>query len=177
MICSIPRITRRHAALIAGFLAIASVGVVFGWNPATSWLRRRSRRAWLVREEAEIRRQMQAGRPAPTRTGAENWISDSAALFDQGWVVWRLHSSHWDEDQGGWFPIGDLTILVDDQGRKSYSRLHFCDGTLRWGLGPVEYTWPQPKDRDAFLALFPPGTWTDDRSAVEAAIPRARSGP
>ena len=77
----------------------------------------------------------------------------------------------------GGFPSATSRILVDDRGRTSYSRLHFCDGTLRWGLGPVEYTRPQPRDRDAFLSLFPPGTWTDDRASVEAAMPRARSGP
>jgi hypothetical protein len=173
----IPRISRRQVGLIAALVAMAAVGLVFGWKPATTGLRTKARRAWLVEQEAELRTRLQAGRPAPTTVGAENWISDSAALFDKGWAVWRLHSAHWDDDEWGWAAIGDITILVDDQGRTSYSRLHFCDGTLRWGLGPIEHAVPQPKNRDAFLALFPPGTWTDDRAAVEAAVARDRRGP
>jgi len=101
MIRMIPKIPRRQVVLIAALLTIAAVGLALGWNPAMNWWRTQSRRAWLVREEAEIRRQLHAGRPAPTRPGAENWISESVALFDQGWVVWRLHSSHWDEDYSG----------------------------------------------------------------------------
>jgi hypothetical protein len=97
-----------------------------------------------------------AGRPSPARPGPDGWFSESFALFDQGWVAWRLHSFHWDSDDGWyWSGIGDLVILIDDQGRSHYSRLHFCDGTLGWALGyPFQPLPARPENVDAFLALF-----------------------
>lgn len=163
----------RRGLPIAGLLVILAIGLAVLWFPATAWSRTRARRAWLVGSEAEVRRQLQSGRPAATRVGPDGWYTDQFVLFDQGWAAWRLHSFHWDASEGGdWSGVGDLTVLIDDRGRVLYSRSHFCDGTLGWALGfPIQPLPARPSDLDAFLALFKPGTWTEDRATAEAAIP------
>jgi hypothetical protein len=166
------RLSRWRSHGIAGLLMLGAVGLAIGWYANAHWFRTRARRAWLVREETEIRRQLQAGRPNPTRPGAGNWLSDNFILFENGWAAYRLHSFHSDPDGGdSWSGLGDITVLIDGQGQATYSRFHFCDGTLGWALGyPLQPLGGRPANREAFLALFPPGTWTDDRAAVETAI-------
>jgi hypothetical protein len=170
------RFSRRSILLIAAMLIASVVGIALSWQPIARWSRARARRAWLASNEAEIRRFMANGRVSPNRPGPDNWFDNDFALFDDGWAVWRLNSFHSDPSEGaGWAGVGDIAVLVDGQGKAHYSRSHFCDGTLGWALGyPMQPLPPRPANIEALLALFKPGTWTDDRPAVEAAIPPAK---
>jgi hypothetical protein len=178
MFDSLLRLSRRWSLGLAGLLILGAVGLPVGWYASAYWFRTRARRAWLVNKEAEIRRQLEVSRPNPTHPGADNWLSDNFVLFENGWAAWRLHSFHSDPDgRDSWSGLGDITVLIDDQGKATYSRFHFCDGTLGWALGyPLQPLRGRPANREAFLALFQPGTWTDDRAGVEAAI-AARKSP
>ncbi|MFO0889216.1 MAG: hypothetical protein U0790_08760 [Isosphaeraceae bacterium] len=164
---------RRRWLLFTGTLIATGLAVVLLWQPIAWWGSTRARRAWLANRDAEIRRFMAGGRVSPTRPGADDWFDHDFALFDRGWAVWRLNTFHSDPGEGsGWGGVGDIAILIDDQGRAHYSRSHFCDGSLGWALGyPLQPLPPRPADVGSFLALFKPGTWTDDRAAVEAAVP------
>ncbi len=170
------RFRRRWGLLIASAMIATAVGTVLFWNPIAQANRTRARRAWLASKEAEIRRFMANGRVSPNRPGPDNWFDRDFALFDDGWAVWRVNSFHSDPGEGaGWGGAGDIVVLVDGKGKSHYSRSHFCDGTLGWALGhPMQPLPPRPANIEAFLALFKPGTWTDDRPAVEAAIPAAK---
>ena len=147
----IRRARGRRGLLIAGSVLVLALGLGAFWFPATPWSRTRARRAWLSASEAEVRAQLLKGRPAPPRPAPDDWLADSFALFDQGWAAWRLNSFHWDVAEGrDWTGIGDLVVLIDDQGRARYSRFHFCDGTLKWALGsPLGPPPPRPANLDA----------------------------
>jgi len=164
---------RRWGLLISLAMITSAAGIVLVSNPLGQATRTRARRAWLASQEAEIRRFMSSGRVSPNRPGPDNWFDNNFALFDDGWAVWRLNTFHSDQGQDAdWAGVGDIAVLIDGQGKAHYSRFHFCDGTLGWALGyPLSPLPPRPASIDAFLALFKPGTWTDDRPAVEAAIP------
>jgi hypothetical protein len=154
-------------------LPIVGAGLFYGWHSVQIWGRTQRRERWLREQEQEVVRQIQAGRPGSTGPDQKAWLGQDHAVFDRGWAAWRVHSFHDDPDHGNsWSGVGDIALLIDDTGKVSYSRFHFCDGTVPWGLGVPPAAPPsRPASAEAFLDLFKPGTWTTDRTAVESAIP------
>lgn len=160
--------------LVCPLLALVGLGLWFGLHATRIHGQTRRRAAWLDRAESEIERTIRRGTADPTRSGAAPWLGPDSAVFDRGGAGWRVHTFHHDPGEGAdWSGIGNIAVLIDDRGRKYYSRSHFCDGTLPWALslGVLDAPPPRPADCGAFLGLFRPGTWTADRPVVEAAIP------
>lgn len=156
------------------FLALSCIGLTLGlsWLRASGYTHRR--RAWLDQFERQIQGQLQSDLPAGNPDTVTPWLAPYRAVFDTGSARWQVHTFHDDPGEGGgWSGIGDIAVLIDDRGRKYYSRFHFCDGTVPWALGsPGSPPSPRPENLEAFLARFRPGTWTTDRSEVEAPFPR-----
>jgi hypothetical protein len=159
--------------ILAGpLLGLMVLGLWMGVRRVQVQGRTQRRIAWLDRAESEIGQQIQLGLPPSVGSDATKWLGPDTAQFGDGRAAWRVHSFHFDPREGDdWSGIGDLAVVIDDRGRKFYSRSHFCDGTLPWALGSPDSLPPRPDTSDAFLRLFRPGTWTADRSVVETAMP------
>lgn len=169
-------LSRRRARLVVLLGAIGVIGclgLVVGLRVARLQAGTERRSSWLDRMEGELREQIARGPAASSGSDPGRWLRDDHAVFDRGRASWRVHSFHFDEGEGGdWSGVGDVAILMDDDGHMLYSRSHFCDGTLPWALGSPDRTPPRPADLGAFLALLRGVTWTTDRDAVASAMPR-----
>lgn len=155
-------------------LPLAAGGLYYGWQTVDAWQRTERRQHWLTEQEHAVHRRIQDGRPGPSPTYGGAWLGPDFALFDQGWVIWKVHSFHDDPGSGTtWEGLGDIAVMTAETGSTFYSRFHFCDGTVPWGLGVEPGSpprQPRPANLGAFLALFKPGTWTADRKVVEPAV-------
>jgi hypothetical protein len=137
------------------------------------------RAAWLQRSAEELS-ELVSRVPADDKSlQLAPWRELQVIRFQTGWALGRVRTSHEDEGRshlelgGG---LGDIAVLVDDQGRVRYSRRHWCSGQLPGSafetfdaseMVPAGVSMRNAATFDEYLGTFDSvSAWTSDCAAA-----------